>query len=67
MNCPDHETRGVVCKHILAVRYVIQREQHADGSETITETIAITRTKKPTYPQKWPEYNHAQIHEKDLF
>jgi len=37
-NCPDHELRGVKCKHIIAVEYVIQRECHADGSTTITET-----------------------------
>ena len=23
--CPDHETRGLKCKHIYAVEYVIQR------------------------------------------
>lgn len=30
-SCPDHETRGVKCKHIFAVEYVIQRERNADG------------------------------------
>jgi hypothetical protein len=29
--CPDHTTRGVRCKHIFAVEYVIQREIDADA------------------------------------
>src|ERR1700730_16509403 len=29
--CPDHETRGVKCKHIFAVEYAIRRESHGDG------------------------------------
>ena len=35
--CPDHETRGVDCKHIYAARFVMRREQNADGSMTVTE------------------------------
>src|SRR5713226_746665 len=34
--CPDHELHGNECKHILAVRYVIEGEVHADGSTTVT-------------------------------
>ena len=68
-SCLDHETRGCICKHIFAVRCVINREQEADGSETITKTMTITETttKRPTYPQNWPAYNAAQTNEKRHF
>ena len=65
-SCPDFEQRGQCCKHIFAVRFVIKREQHADGSETVTEEMTIT-TKRKTYPQKWKEYNAAQTSDKDHF
>jgi transposase len=65
-SCPDHETRGVTCKHIFAVTYVVKREQGADGSTTVTESLTVTSTKQ-TYPQDWPAYNAAQTNEKDRF
>src|SRR5438046_2899891 len=37
-SCPDHETRGCKCKHIYAVEYTIQREQHTDG-DIVTESV----------------------------
>ena len=40
--CPDHETRGVDCKHIYAARFVMRREQNADGSTTVTESVTVT-------------------------
>ena len=64
--CPDFETRGCRCKHIYAVQYVIQREQHPDGSTTVTESVTVTSTRK-TYPQQWPAYNKAQQNEKRHF
>jgi transposase len=64
--CADHETRGCVCKHIYAVEYFIKREQHADGSTTVTENVTITKTRK-TYAQDWPAYNQAQQNEKAKF
>jgi transposase len=63
--CPDHEVHRGECKHILAVKYMIQGEVHADGTTTVTETFEIT--KKTTYPQQWSAYNAAQIEEKDRF
>jgi transposase len=67
-SCPDHETRGVVCKHIFAVQFAIQRELSPDGTETLTKTMTVTETvKRQTYPQKWKEYNAAQVNEKDEF
>ena len=66
--CPDFEDRQQPCKHIYAVRIVIQREFSFDG-ETVTEreTVTITKTVKRTYPQNWPAYNAAQTNEKDRF
>ncbi len=66
--CPDFEERQQTCKHIYAVRIVIQREFSFDG-ETVTEreTVTITKTVKRTYPQNWPAYNAAQTNEKDRF
>jgi hypothetical protein len=65
---PDHETRGLKCKHIFAVEFTLKREQHDDGSTTVTQTVTVTETiTKPTYPQDWPAYNPAQTHEKDKF
>jgi len=67
-SCPDFETRGVTCKHIHAVRITMKREQHADGSETITKSMTVTETiKRQTYPQQWPAYNQAQKNEKADF
>jgi hypothetical protein len=34
--CPDHETRGVRCKHIYAAHFVMKREQNPDGTMTVT-------------------------------
>src|SRR6266850_6268175 len=65
-SCPDFETRGEPCKHIFAVRIVIQREFEFDG-ETVTERVTVTKTVKRTYPQNWPAYNKAQTNEKDKF
>ena len=66
--CPDFETRGEPCKHIHAVRIVIQREFTFDGETvTETETVSVTKTVKRTYPQNWPAYNAAQTNEKDRF
>jgi transposase len=65
-SCPDHETRGVVCKHIFAVRFYQRREHNADGSTTTYQTAAIME-KRQTYPQVWPAYNKAQTNEKAKF
>jgi transposase/predicted nucleic acid-binding Zn finger protein len=73
-SCPDHETRGCKCKHIYAVEYVMKREEHADGSTTVTETASVTdkkttvvAEKRTTYPQNWSAYNEAQVNEKQQF
>jgi len=66
-SCPDHELNGHVCKHIYAVRYVIQRELFDDGSERVTETVTVTTAVRKSYPQNWPSYNRAQTSEKETF
>lgn len=67
-DCPDHQTRGVVCKHIYAVKVVRQRELFEDGSEQVTETVTVTATTvRKTYPQNWRAYNESQTHEKAKF
>jgi transposase len=66
--CPDHETRGLKCKHIFAVEFAIKRIEHRNGRTTVTQTVTVTETiTKPTYPQEWPAYNAAQTNEKDKF
>ena len=65
--CPDFELRGEPCKHVWAVRVVIQQAFSFDG-QTATETITVTKTvERKTYPQNWPAYNAAQTNEKDRF
>jgi transposase len=62
--CPDHELRGVKCKHIFAVELTIRREYTTDGeTQTVSETVAV----KKTYRQEWSAYNAAQTQEKDQF
>jgi transposase len=65
--CKDFEIRGQPCKHIYAVQYVIERESHPDGSETVTETLTVAKrtvAHRPTYKQVWPAYDKAQTTEK---
>ena len=45
----------------------MQREEHSDGSVTVTETVATVATERPTYPQAWSAYNAAQTNEKEKF
>jgi hypothetical protein len=66
-SCPDYEARRMNCKHIYAVIYVLRREQNADGTTTVTETIAVAAVERPTYSQQWSAYNAAQTNEKDKF
>ncbi len=65
-SCPDHETRGVKCKHIHAVEITMTKtEQNEDGSTTIT-TVSV-KAKRTSYPQDWPNYNAAQVNERRHF
>ena len=64
-SCADHEETGQPCKHVFAVRFVLNREQSPDG--TVTETRSVTFTAKKTYKQEWGVYNLAQTEEKRRF
>jgi transposase len=65
-SCPDHETRGVKCKHIWAVEFAMKAQANPDGTATVTQTVTITEKRK-TYPQAWAAYNAAQTNEKAKF
>jgi len=56
-SCPDYETRGQPCKHVIAVE-IVRYQSMPDGT-IITERI--------TYKQDWPSYNAAQIQEQERF
>jgi transposase len=45
----------------------MRREQNADGSATVTQSVTLTATKRTTYPQAWSAYNEAQTNEQDKF
>ena len=66
-SCPDWELREMKCKHIYAVEYTVKRQENADGTTTVTETLTVSATveQKTTYRQNWPAYNAAQAVEKD--
>ncbi len=65
--CPDHQEEDHKCKHLYAVEIVIQRELFSDGSVSETKSLTVTAMPRKTYPQKWKEYNAAQVNEKDHF
>jgi transposase len=60
--CPDHEERGLPCKHQWALRYFRHELELPDGTSVVTEMVAAIRK---TYPQKWRPYNRAQCEEKE--
>ena len=59
--CPDYQYRKIKCKHIFAVELIVTEEINEEG--TVTQTV----TKKVSYTQDWQAYDHAQIHQKELF
>jgi transposase len=63
--CEDFQLRNRPCKHIMAVRQLLERQlkgqPHPDPA-----TIPL-RPKRPTYKQDWAAYNLAQTNEKDHF
>jgi hypothetical protein len=67
--CLDHQEAGHYCKHLYAVKFVIQREFefNDDGSVTEIETLAAIQQTRKTYPQNWRAYDAAQINEKSKF
>ncbi|MGA3359356.1 MAG: IS5 family transposase [Halobacteriota archaeon] len=59
--CPDYQYRKIKCKHIFAVELIVTEEINEEG--TVTQTV----TKRVSYAQNWQAYDHAQIHQKELF
>lgn len=59
--CPDFEARRQPCKHVFAVQYTLRREEHADGSTTVTQSVSVT------YGPGWTAYNEAQTNEAEHF
>jgi Transposase DDE domain len=65
-SCPDHQECRHDCKHIYAVRFVIERTTQKTGpglngfTTTTTETLSVERK---TFRQDWPKYNAALTHE----
>jgi len=58
-SCPDHEDRGVRCKHLWAIAYFRNELAEPDGVAPVSEVS------RPTYPQDWPACNTAQCEEKE--
>jgi transposase len=61
-DCDDFALRAQPCKHIMAVRLLLDRQIKGDPTP-----VAPARPPRQTYKQQWPEYNAAQTHEKDHF
>jgi transposase len=62
--CDDFQTRGQICKHIIAVRIIRERDY---GDENPSEVIVNEIPKRPTYKQNWTLYNRFQQTEKNRF
>lgn len=58
--CDDFQLRQQPCKHIAAVRLLLDRQIKG-------EPPPPPPVKRPTYGQRWSEYNAAQVNEKDHF
>lgn len=63
-DCLDFEERQRPCKHILAAKMWLDRWRRG---EPVPPPVPPERIKRKTYPQNWPQYNLAQINEKDHF
>ncbi len=63
--CEDFALRGKPCKHIMAVRLLLERQLKGEPNP---EPAAIPpRPPRATYRQDWINYNAAQTNEKDHF
>lgn len=60
--CEDWLLRNLPCKHIQAVRLLLDRQIKGEPPPPLAPPI-----KRPTYGQRWSEYNAAQVNEKDHF
>jgi hypothetical protein len=64
-SCDDFELRGQPCKHMIAVRLHLQAV--TDGRTVPVPTEPQPTLGRKTYAQDWPNYNAAQVNEKDHF
>lgn len=53
-DCPDCQTRKLMCKHGYAVKYFLGIEKTTPSGATTTEKVRLT------YKQAWHTYNQAQ-------
>jgi hypothetical protein len=76
--CKDYAVREQPCKHVYAVRALIERESDPAATGSVPspvtggtpEVLAIGKglvARRPTYKQVWSAYNAAQIDEKAKF
>jgi transposase len=63
--CEDFQLRNQPCKHIEAVRRLLDRQIKGEPNPKPEEVPA--RPLRPTYAQDWANYDAAQVKEKDHF
>ncbi len=63
--CEDFALRAKPCKHVIAVRLLLERQLKGEPNQTPEELPA--RSPRATYRQDWVNYNAAQTTEKDHF
>jgi transposase len=61
-DCEDFQLRRLPCKHIAAVRLLLDRQIKGEPPPPVPEPPP-----RPTYGQRWSDYNQAQVNEKDHF
>jgi transposase len=66
-NCSVNRLHQDLCEHIFAVGYYQDREKAASQPTPVDSIDNPPPKKKKTYPQDWPAYNEARMHEKDRF
>jgi transposase len=60
--CDDFQLRRLPCKHVKAVRLLLDRQIKGEPPPPIPPPPP-----RKTYGQRWSEYNNAQVNEKDHF
>lgn len=63
-SCEDFQLRQGDCKHLHAVRFVIERENGNETAIPAPDPDAEPHTTRPTCRQQWPAYVRAQRTEK---
>ena len=69
-SCKDYEANQEDCKHVHAVRFYLDGLNPPDKPMSDRKAATLlkrTCAKRPNYPQNWPAYDAAQIHEKEKF